>query len=99
MVTLLGETFPARVGASLLIAAGLADCVTANRNEYFDLCLALAKEPSRLRALRERLGENRESAPLFDMKTFTRNLEDLYFRMWDERASAGNASHSARGTS
>jgi predicted O-linked N-acetylglucosamine transferase (SPINDLY family) len=82
MVTWLGDTFPSRVGASLLRAVGLDDCIAADINGYRDLALSLARDPERLAALRARLMENRASAPLFDTTRFTRDLEALYTRMW-----------------
>lgn len=87
MVTMLGETFAGRVGASLVTAAGLPECVTHSWGEYFDLCVDLHNKPQRLQELRARLVAGRRSAPLFDMNLFVRSLEDLYFAMWKEKAS------------
>ena len=81
MVTLLGDTFASRVGASLLAAVGLPECIARSSAEYLQLCMDLCGQPGRLQELRQRLGANRGTAPLFDMKQFTRDLEDLYFRM------------------
>jgi protein O-GlcNAc transferase len=81
MVTLLGETFAGRVGASLVTAAGLPECIARSGDEYLQLCLDLARQPARLRGLRQRLAASRDSAPLFDMLQFTRDLEAVYFQM------------------
>lgn len=81
MVTLLGDTFAGRVGASLMSAAGLPECVTASWDEYRGLCLELGRDRDRLRQLRQRLAANRQLSPLFDMKHFVGALEDLYFGM------------------
>ena len=83
MVTLLGETFPGRVGASLLRAAGLDELITASTDAYHRLALALAGDPERLRALRTRLAAGRRQCPLFDMPRYVSSLEEIYFRMWD----------------
>lgn len=82
MVALLGDTFPGRVGASLLGAAGLEELIAASPEDYYQLALALARDPQRLRALRVRLAENKHRCPLFDMPRFVRSLEDAYFWMW-----------------
>jgi predicted O-linked N-acetylglucosamine transferase (SPINDLY family) len=84
MVTLLGETFAGRVGASLVTAAGMPECVTRTWDEYLELCVNLYSNPQRLLELRARLVAGRSAAPLFDMKNFVRSLEDLYFTMWAE---------------
>lgn len=88
MVSLLGETFAGRVGASLLSAAGLPECVTGTWDDYLQLCLDLYRQPDRLGELRRRLQANRGTAPLFDMRGFTRDLEQAYLRMYDADSAA-----------
>jgi protein O-GlcNAc transferase len=83
MVALLGDTFPGRVGASLLRAAGLEELVAASPDDYYQLALALARNPARLHALRSRLADEKADCPLFDMPRFVRSLEAVYARMWD----------------
>lgn len=78
LLTLLGETFPARVAASLLQACGLSELVTATPQDYEALALALARDPARLAALRAKLAAGRGTAPLFDTRRFTRDLETAY---------------------
>jgi predicted O-linked N-acetylglucosamine transferase (SPINDLY family) len=90
MVALLGETFAGRVGASMLTAAGLPECVARSGEEYLQLCVDLARHPDRLQALRQRLAATRDTSPLFDMLRFTRDLEEAYFRM-QCGAAAGSA--------
>ena len=87
MVTCLGDIFPARVGASLLHAAGLAELVAASPEAYLAIALELHRDPVRLRDIRQRLVESRASLPLFDMQRFVADLERLYFRMWDNFSS------------
>lgn len=89
MVTLLGETFAGRVGASLVTAAGLPECVTHSWDEYLDLCVDLHNNPQRLQELRARLVAGRRTAHLFDMNLFVRSLEGLYFAMWEEKQTVG----------
>lgn len=88
MVTLLGDTFAGRVGASLLTAAGLPECVTRSWDEYLQLSIALYRESDRYLELRRRLQSNRSTAPLFDMTAFTRNLEGAYLRMLEQAPMA-----------
>lgn len=75
VVTLAGRGFAARVGASLLHAAGLPDTIAADVPEYEALALALARDPARLHALKARLRAARTACPLFDTVRFTRALE------------------------
>lgn len=89
MVTLLGETFAGRVGASLVTAAGLPECVTKSWDEYLALCLDLFRTPEKLSSMRRRLIAGRTTAPLFDMSRFTRDLETVFARIYEKGAGGG----------
>ena len=90
VLTRMGETFASRVAASLLRAIDLPELVTATEAEFEELAVALARDPERYRALRQRLKENRLRAPLFDIRAFTSHLEAAYSAM-HERYQAGLA--------
>jgi predicted O-linked N-acetylglucosamine transferase (SPINDLY family) len=81
LMTCAGQSFVARVAASLLAAAGLAELVTADLAQYEALALALARDPARLAALRRRLEAARLTAPLFDTLRTCRQLEAAYHTM------------------
>jgi predicted O-linked N-acetylglucosamine transferase (SPINDLY family) len=83
VVTCAGETFAGRVAGSLLRAVGLPELVTASLADYESTALALAREPQKLAALKEKLARNLPTAPLFDTARYTRDLEAAYARMWD----------------
>lgn len=84
LVAKMGETFPARVGASLLRAAGLPELIAASDEDYAEKVVALYEDRSLLAEFRQRLADARQTAPLFDMQGFARDLEDLYFQMAEE---------------
>jgi protein O-GlcNAc transferase len=86
VLTQIGEVFASRVGASLLTAAGLPELITHTPEEYEATALALARDPARLKSLREKLAANRASAPLFDTQRFTRGLEAAYESMLKEKS-------------
>jgi predicted O-linked N-acetylglucosamine transferase (SPINDLY family) len=84
-----GTTFPGRVGASLLQAAGLADDLLAvDAADYERRAVALARDPARLGAIRAALARAHDSAPLFDTARFTAHLEAAFEAM-HARAQAG----------
>jgi protein O-GlcNAc transferase len=89
LVGLAGATFVSRVSASILGAAGMADHVAGSLQDYHDLALRLARDPSALARARERAAAARRT-PLFDTVGFTRNLEAA-FRAIIERQRAGLA--------
>ena len=83
LITQAGRAFPGRVAASLLQAAGLPELVAETQDDYEALALDLARAPARLRALREKLAQNRITAPLFNTDRFRRHIEAAYIQMWE----------------
>lgn len=82
VVNLLGTRFASRMSASMVRAVGAPQLVTHSFEEYEALALDLARNPERLRRVREALRCNRETAPLFDERRFTRNLEKAFMEIW-----------------
>lgn len=88
LLTCAGQSFAARVGASLLTAVGMPELITTSQAAFEETAIALARDPARLAVLRAKLAYNRTRAPLFDIVTYTRQLESAYAAM-AERARAG----------
>jgi predicted O-linked N-acetylglucosamine transferase (SPINDLY family) len=82
VLTCLGKVFPGRVAASLLHAVGLPELVVESLQQYTELAVELARNPSKLDELRARLERNRRTHPLFDTARFCRHLESAYTMMW-----------------
>jgi predicted O-linked N-acetylglucosamine transferase (SPINDLY family) len=81
VLTCPGQSFAARMAASVLTAAGLQELIAPDRAEYERRAVELANNPQGLAALRRKLAEIRSSCPLFDTRASTRNLEQLYRQM------------------
>lgn len=82
VITIIGETFPSRVTASMLNAVGLNELVTGSIEEYRSLALELGRDSQALKTLRNKLKTNRLSYHLFDTREFTQDLESLFQRIW-----------------
>jgi predicted O-linked N-acetylglucosamine transferase (SPINDLY family) len=82
VLTCSGETFAGRVAGSLLTAIGMPELVTRSLEEYELAALALAGDPRRLIALRQKLPGKRDASVLFDLPRWTGNIETAYARMW-----------------
>jgi predicted O-linked N-acetylglucosamine transferase (SPINDLY family) len=93
VLTRVGESFAARVAASIVTAAGLPELVARDPAEYERLAIELATHPDRLHALRHKLAASRSSCPLFDTPAFTRNLERLYRQMYERHRGGLPAEH------
>lgn len=81
VLTCTGDSFAARMGASLLTAVGLPELVTGDRPTYERLAIELAVQPGRLAEIHNRLTATRASSALFDTPRLARSLEALYLRM------------------
>lgn len=91
VVTLYGDRFAARVGASLLTYTGLPGLVAKNPDDYVRRAVELASNPELLAKLRRELRGHVAQTPVFDYPSFTKGLEDAYFEMfarWCVKADA-----------
>jgi protein O-GlcNAc transferase len=82
VLTCRGNTFVGRISASQLQAVGLPELVTDSLDQYEAAALRLAQSPDELRALRDRLANNRLSHPAFDTIRLCRYFEAAYTEMW-----------------
>jgi protein O-GlcNAc transferase len=84
VLTWLGDTFAARVAASLLHAVGLPELVTADERSYVDRAIELAGDRSLLARYRHHLEGPARASLLFDTAAATLALEEAYVRMVDQ---------------
>jgi protein O-GlcNAc transferase len=85
VLTCAGTAFSGRVAASLLLALGSPELITASLSDYEARAMQLAENPALLSALKDKLAQNRLGAPPFDTARYTRALEAAYISMWDLR--------------
>ena len=81
VLTCVGNSFASRVAASALTTLRLPELITGSLAEYERRALELARDPPRLRELRGRLLQLRETSPLFDTAQYCRHLESAYSAM------------------
>jgi predicted O-linked N-acetylglucosamine transferase (SPINDLY family) len=89
VLTLPGDTFASRVGASLLSACGLAELIADSAQSYEAIALHLASDKAEYAALKAKLERNRTSSVLFDTARFTRHLEAAYATMYEHHQRGG----------
>ena len=82
VLTLRGDRFIARVGESVLNAAGLADWVARSEDDFVRKAVAMAADLPRLAALRTGLRPQMLASPLCDAPRFARHLEMALRGMW-----------------
>ncbi|MEZ0209520.1 MAG: tetratricopeptide repeat protein [Methylophilus sp.] len=76
LLTVQGDTFPARVSASLLTRSGLEECICSDWESLEKKAVTLANNPAALQALRQKVKE--QARVLFEPLTFCRHLEQVY---------------------
>jgi predicted O-linked N-acetylglucosamine transferase (SPINDLY family) len=86
-----GDRFVGRIGASLCASAGIPEAICEDAYEYEERAVVWASQPNELVALRNRLAEAHDSAPLFDLKGFARQLESAYRAICRHRAESDAA--------
>jgi predicted O-linked N-acetylglucosamine transferase (SPINDLY family) len=83
LLTRAGETFPGRVAASILKAAGLPQLIAGDAAGFEDRAVQLASDPEDWKMLKEILTDNRPTCPLFDTDLFRLNIEQAYSMIYE----------------
>ncbi|MFZ5565556.1 MAG: tetratricopeptide repeat protein [Pseudomonadota bacterium] len=87
LLTCSGKAFASRMAGSLLLALGLPELLSSDLESYEKQAVILAKHPTLLADLRQRIQQKRRGSVLSDSKAFTRHLEQAY-RLMMERLDA-----------
>ena len=88
LITLAGDRHAARLGASLLAAAGRPEWIAESPDALTTVASGLAGDLDRLAALRASLREEVAASPLADVHGFTQTLEEIYRSMWQSWCAA-----------
>jgi predicted O-linked N-acetylglucosamine transferase (SPINDLY family) len=81
VITLKGKRFVSAYGASLIAAAGIADLVAHDFDQFADIALGLANDRKRLASLRQDLRAMMVEHGLSDARGMAHALEDAFFEM------------------
>src|SRR5262249_53003083 len=78
-----GDRWAARISASLLREAGLAEFVASDVEAFVAMAIGLARDPAtpdRLDKLRKSMRDRLRASPVCDVARLTRSLEEIYAR-------------------
>lgn len=89
VVTLKGNRFSGRYGASLIAAAGCADLVAETPEEYVGITVKLSRSPDRLKYYRDNLRRMARESGLSDAPKFAKKLDAAYIQMLQQRQGTG----------
>jgi len=93
MVTLPGETLASRVASSQLCTLELDELVAKSREDYENIAVKLGNDRDYRRAIRTKVWDGRISSPLFDVRVYAKDLEDLVYKMWEKFRKGEKAHH------
>jgi predicted O-linked N-acetylglucosamine transferase (SPINDLY family) len=82
LLTLAGQSFASRIGASLLNAIDVPELITNTQQDYENRAITLAKNAEELAYVRKRLKENRHSTDIFNIDNFVQNIEANYIELY-----------------
>jgi predicted O-linked N-acetylglucosamine transferase (SPINDLY family) len=82
LVTRVGEQFFARYSYSMMTNAGITEGIARTGEEYVEWGIRLGNDPSLRQQISWRLRQSRQTSPLWDGKSFTRDMEAAYQQMW-----------------
>jgi predicted O-linked N-acetylglucosamine transferase (SPINDLY family) len=82
IVTRVGEQFAARNSYTMMMNAGISEGIAWTDEEYVEWGIRLGKDAVLRQQISWKLRQSRQTAPLWNGKQFTRELEKAYEQMW-----------------
>jgi predicted O-linked N-acetylglucosamine transferase (SPINDLY family) len=82
LVTRVGEQFSARNSYTMMLNAGIQEGIAWSDEEYVEWGVRLGKDAALRQQISWKLHQSRQTAPLWNGKQFTREMEKAYEQMW-----------------
>lgn len=82
MVTRVGEQFSSRNSYTMMMNAGVTEGIAWTDEEYVEWGIRLGKDAALREQISWKLRQSRQTAPLWNGKQFTREMEKAYEQMW-----------------
>ena len=83
VLTCIGNSFSSRVAASLINSVNLPELITNTQEQYESLAIQLAKNPEKLKTIKEKLNNNLIKSPLYNTPLYVKHLESAYRTMYN----------------
>ena len=65
----------------------ISELITNSQSKYEAKAIELATNSKKINSIKENLANKIDSTPLFDSVKFTKNLESLYFKMFERHSN------------
>ena len=82
LVTRVGQQFSARNSYTMMVNAGIKEGIAWTDDEYIEWGIRLGKDENLRQQIHWKLKQSRKTAPLWNTKKFTLELESAYQQMW-----------------
>jgi len=82
LVTRVGEQFAARNSYTMMMNAGVTEGIAWTDEEYIEWGVRLGKDEALRQQISWKLQQSRKTAPLWNGRQFTRDMEQAYEQMW-----------------
>lgn len=82
LVTRVGEQFAARNSYTMMINAGITEGIAWTDEEYVEWGVRLGKDAVLRQQIAWKLRQSRQTAPLWNARQFTQEMEKAYQQMW-----------------
>ncbi len=90
MVTRVGQQFAARNSYTMMINAGITEGIAWSDEEYVEWGIRLGKDEKLRQEISWKLRKSKQTAPLWNAKQFTREMENAYEQMWQRYVEGAN---------
>lgn len=88
LVTRVGEQFAARNSYTMMMNVGVTEGIAWTDAEYIEWGVRLGKDAALRQQVAGKLRQSRQTAPLWNGKQFTREMEKAYQQMWQKYISS-----------
>jgi predicted O-linked N-acetylglucosamine transferase (SPINDLY family) len=83
MVTRVGEQFASRNSYTMMVNAGISEGIAWTDDEYIEWGVRLGTDLTLRQQVAWKLHQGRQTAPLWDARQFTQDMENAYKQMWE----------------
>ncbi|NUN64187.1 tetratricopeptide repeat protein [Pseudanabaena biceps] len=83
IVTRVGEQFAARNSYTMMVNAGLSEGIAWTNDQYIEWGVRLGTDLTLRQQVAWKLHQGRQTAPLWDARQFTQDMESAYKQMWE----------------
>lgn len=91
LVTRVGQQFAARNSYTMMMNAGITEGIAWTDEEYIEWGIRLGKDPGLRQQISWKLRQSRQTAPLWNAKQFTHEMEKAYEQMWAKYLENNNS--------